>query len=267
MSKLSCNIVRELLPLYVDEVLEQEVKEELEQHFKECEECNHLLESMQKEQDIIIKKEKKSVNYLKKYRRRVFKVIGIVFISLFLIVGVIAIFLHELIFGDTITYKNIEDYKGAGFYGGAVFPDQNTECISGEYYYQKRDEIFSPKYQIYLKMEYTKEQYEKEIERLDNWERRYYATPFKLYIDNENYMNRAYVATANWGDCFQYAITIDNLNTVVYVYLRNMNLDELHMDDVFLPSYFEEDNSDVYRNAEVSEKHMDVNSTDYINWY
>ncbi len=267
MSKLSCSIVRELLPLYVDGVLEQEVKEELEQHFKECEECTLLLENMQKEQDIIITKDKKSVNYLKKHRRRMLKVIGIVFLSFLLIVGAIAIFLHELIIGDTITYKNIEDYEGVSVYGSAVFPDKDTECISGEYYYEKNDLIFSPKFQIYLKMEYTKEQYEKEIERLENWELRYYERPFKLYIDDENYMNRAYVATANWGDCFQYAITIDNLNTVVYVYLRNMNLDELHMDDVFLPSYFEEDNSDVYQDAEVSEKHMDVNSTDYVNWY
>ena len=267
MSKLSCNIVRELLPLYVDGVLEQEVKEELEQHFKECEECTHLLTSMQEEQDNIIKKDKKSVNYLKKYRRRLFKVSGIVFILLLFIVGVIAILLHELIIGDTITYKNIEDYKGASFYGNAVFPDKDTECIAGEYYYQKRDEIFAPKYQVYLKMEYTKEQYQKEIERLENWELNYYATPFKLYVDNENYMNKAYVATANWVDCFQYAIVIDNLNTVVYVYLQNMNLDELHMDNVFLPTYFEEDNSEVYRNGKVNEKHMDVNSTDYIELY
>ena len=121
MSKLSCNIVRELLPLYVDGVLEQEVKEELEQHFKECEECTHLLTSMQEEQDNIIKKDKKSVNYLKKYRRRLFKVSGIVFILLLFIVGVIAILLHELIIGDTITYKNIEDYKGASFYKLSLF--------------------------------------------------------------------------------------------------------------------------------------------------
>lgn len=61
---------------------------------------------------------------------------------------------------------------------------------------------------------------------------------------------------------------LDNqMKEVVYVYLQNMNLDELHMEDVFLPTYFEEDNSEVYRNGKVNEKHMDVNSTDYIELY
>lgn len=46
MSKLSCNIVRDLLPLYVDGVLEKESIEEIKEHLQTCAECRELFETM-----------------------------------------------------------------------------------------------------------------------------------------------------------------------------------------------------------------------------
>ena len=49
MSKLSCNIVRDLLPLYCDMVLEPESIKELEEHLKGCPACQEMYEKMNRE--------------------------------------------------------------------------------------------------------------------------------------------------------------------------------------------------------------------------
>lgn len=49
MNRLSCNIVRDLLPLYCDKVLEEESLVELEKHLKECRTCQEIYEKMNRE--------------------------------------------------------------------------------------------------------------------------------------------------------------------------------------------------------------------------
>lgn len=46
MNKLSCNIVRDLLPLYCDEFLEKDSMVEIEEHLKNCLECQAVFEKM-----------------------------------------------------------------------------------------------------------------------------------------------------------------------------------------------------------------------------
>lgn len=42
-----CNIIRDLLPLYCDEICSEESKEMIEEHLPTCQECNKILEKMQ----------------------------------------------------------------------------------------------------------------------------------------------------------------------------------------------------------------------------
>ncbi len=42
--RISCNIIQDLLPLYYDNVCSKESKEMIEEHIKECNDCNHKLE-------------------------------------------------------------------------------------------------------------------------------------------------------------------------------------------------------------------------------
>ena len=44
--KHSCNVIRDLLPLYVDEVCSVESRRMIEEHLKECSECKAYMESM-----------------------------------------------------------------------------------------------------------------------------------------------------------------------------------------------------------------------------
>lgn len=47
--KTSCNIIEDLLPLYVDDCVSGESRLLIEEHVKECENCQKLLEEMRKE--------------------------------------------------------------------------------------------------------------------------------------------------------------------------------------------------------------------------
>lgn len=49
MEKISCDVARDLLPLYCDDVCSQDSRGLVEQHLEECEECSALLEKMKTE--------------------------------------------------------------------------------------------------------------------------------------------------------------------------------------------------------------------------
>lgn len=46
MNKTDCNIIRDLLPLYIDEVCSSQSRQLVEEHLKECESCRRELEQM-----------------------------------------------------------------------------------------------------------------------------------------------------------------------------------------------------------------------------
>lgn len=47
--KMDCRIIRDLLPLYVDEVCSEESRKIVEEHLSECETCTKILEQMKSE--------------------------------------------------------------------------------------------------------------------------------------------------------------------------------------------------------------------------
>ncbi|MCQ2543350.1 MAG: zf-HC2 domain-containing protein [Lachnospiraceae bacterium] len=51
MSKYSCDVIKDLIPLYIDGVCSKETGDLLEEHFRECPECKALYDSMK--EDII----------------------------------------------------------------------------------------------------------------------------------------------------------------------------------------------------------------------
>lgn len=127
-----------------------------------------------------------------------------------------------------------------------MFPERALQAESEEFYYRFQDEIFSPVCQIYLERKYSPEQFAKEIERLEGLELSYLGQTNKLYIDEENYCSTSYVALANWRDRFEYALALENLHTVIYVYMQNMDKKDLYMDKAFLPAYFRENNEESF---------------------
>ena len=68
------------------------------------------------------------------------------------------------------------------------------------------------------------------------------------------------VAMANWIDRYEYAITLDDSNTIIYVYLQNMDAKDIHMQSDYLPKYFQDNNAG---------KHQDTDpmTSDYRSFY
>ncbi|MBO4688815.1 MAG: DUF4825 domain-containing protein [Clostridiales bacterium] len=95
MTKLPCEIVQDLLPLYIDKLTSDVSNAEIESHVAECPTCQGLLETMKKDEAGAFSPreaaaEKKQIDFLKKYRSRV-KVIALAVILsvIVLILGVL----------------------------------------------------------------------------------------------------------------------------------------------------------------------------------
>ena len=195
-----------------------------------------------------------------KKQKVVFTVVAVV-----IVLGIILSYVcYHFIYGTRITSREGEAYhklEGKGVYSPlAVFPSADMDTVSQDFYYQTRDEIFAATCQIYLENQYTREQYEAETERLRNLEFSYQDQTNMLYQDEENYCSVAYVAMANWTDRYEYAITLDDSNTIIYVYLQNMDAKDIHMQSDYLPKYFQDNNAG---------KHQDTDpmTSDYRSFY
>ena len=197
---------------------------------------------------------------MNKKQKVVFAVVAVV-----IVLGIILSYVcYHFIYGTRITSREGEAYhklEGKGVYSPlAVFPSADMDTVSQDFYYQTRDEIFAATCQIYLENQYTREQYEAETERLRNLKFSYQDQTNMLYQDEKNYCSVAYVAMANWIDRYEYAITLDDSNTIIYVYLQNMDAKDIHMQSDYLPKYFQDNNAG---------KHQDTDpmTSDYRSFY
>ena len=192
------------------------------------------------------------------------KVVFAVVAAVIVLGTILSYICYHFIYGTRITSREGEAYHklgGKGVYSPlAVFPSADMDTVSQDFYYQTRDEIFAATCQIYLENQYTREQYEAETERLRNLEFSYQDQTNMLYQDEENYCSVAYVAMANWTDRYEYAITLDDSNTIIYVYLQNMDAKDIHMQADYLPKYFQDNNAG---------KHQDTDpmTSDYRSFY
>lgn len=66
MTRISCDTIRDILPLYVDEVVSDDTKNIVSEHLELCTECQEKYESMKKEMAIPAEN---SVRLLKKFKR------------------------------------------------------------------------------------------------------------------------------------------------------------------------------------------------------
>lgn len=66
---MNCCILRDILPLYCDNLTSKESNMEIIKHLRDCENCNTLYENMNKNQDVI-KIIEKDINPLKKVNKR-----------------------------------------------------------------------------------------------------------------------------------------------------------------------------------------------------
>ena len=49
MSKLKCNVVEDLMPLYIDDLVSEDTKKDIEFHLSQCEDCRKICNQLKKE--------------------------------------------------------------------------------------------------------------------------------------------------------------------------------------------------------------------------
>ncbi len=96
MSKINCSLIKDLLPLYIDDLCSKESTEIVGNHLEICEDCNKEYETLKTEpkvkpqednsQELIIKVNKK---FGKDKRRAVIKTISIILVVVVVLVGII----------------------------------------------------------------------------------------------------------------------------------------------------------------------------------
>ena len=119
-----CGIIRDLLPLYIDDVCNEESKQAVENHLSECEKCRNYYESMKSTEGFVAKEndnseDMKMANNLKNVKSKINKkirniVIGAVAAMAFVIVGVTLLFnvaLKEVSPDDVIVSANVYSFE------------------------------------------------------------------------------------------------------------------------------------------------------------
>lgn len=108
MEKKTCEVVGDLIPLYVDDVCSKESRQLVEEHLEECEACRQLYETMKMDVKLPDDKEqrKEDANVIKRVKRRIWiERIVITVLALFVAGSLMSgILLHM-----TATYKNMND--------------------------------------------------------------------------------------------------------------------------------------------------------------
>lgn len=164
---LSCEIIRDLLPSYIDHVLSDASIQAVEEHVRECEECAKILADMRLPEETVQEKlqQEREINYLKKVKRRHRLVVcGILTVVVLLAIPAVEL-IRAVYFGQSVLNMDYdvtvsEDQvaiKGEVLEGHTVkefsFKEQdgvlNVQiiCVPSAFFRQQKDvdEVYRPK--------------------------------------------------------------------------------------------------------------------------
>ncbi len=107
MSKLPCEVVKDLFPSYIDELTSEVTNDLIEEHNAECEDCRKTLESMKNpEVEPEEQPQKREIDYLKKTRKKNRKnVIVAILVVLAIVLGGLGV--KHYFIGNTISHEYV----------------------------------------------------------------------------------------------------------------------------------------------------------------
>lgn len=172
MDKISCSVIQDLMPLYVDDVLSEDSKLLVSNHMKECLECKQLCE-MLKEPDVYVAKENdeatKAIKSIqKKINHSKATSIGI---TAAIVLVVVAVAFYFVVFKQSyvpyeksgIVFENDDAFTQKPYYCfyGYDCEDQNVEFVylSTTIYENFKSESDSPKLLLHSLNDSTKQVY------------------------------------------------------------------------------------------------------------
>ena len=133
-NKKECEIVQDLLVSYADGILNPESKKLVEEHIKDCENCQLELKHVQDDSEAKENKEQIELDYLKKIRIRA-KIKSILLASAILLLIAFIIFLNNYLKINSIMNKAEKSLQSNNFYKetSEILFDNQT-AVTKEYY-------------------------------------------------------------------------------------------------------------------------------------
>lgn len=277
--KIECNIIQDLLPLYVEQLVSEKSKMEIKEHLKECNQCRKIYKEMNMPEPHIqysIEPAESFRKYVKKKKTKwgikiaaitVLVVCTVVMLRLIAIGGLFAFLALDIanseIFRDTdVSHYSLymgedaqEEYVNKWGMNESIFPKEITNEMRVTDYKMVYYNPWDAQYLSYLVVEYEAEDYQTEAERLKN----YVSTDYLGYYGSESFMEGykllAMEADPYYG--FVYALEIGE-NKIVYVELifcnYFMDLDyESMIPKEYLPVGFDATKDNLYRKQKLKE--------------
>ncbi len=107
MSKNNCELIKDLIPLYADEVCSEESRKAVAEHIAECSNCRSDLEKMGRH---IAVEADKDIKVIKRIKRRVW-IERIVIAAVITLVAFIGLFVFKMAFLDYISPMDYEEHN------------------------------------------------------------------------------------------------------------------------------------------------------------
>ena len=107
--KKDCKIVQDLLPNYIENLTNEETNKFIDEHLKECNECQKIFENMKKDFKVnTTKRDEREVKYIKKYSKKM-KLLKT--ILLFIVVIYVVVITRRTIIMTSLSGKVNENAK------------------------------------------------------------------------------------------------------------------------------------------------------------
>lgn len=154
---MNCHIVKDLLPNYIDELISDETKNEMQEHLKNCPECRIIYEQMNKPlESMTARNDVEEIDFLKKIkantRKKIAIIVGGLILSFCILTWVFAIGMPAD-FGDVAAmteFQRAEDYGLVAAYLNDVYLKQewvihfklingNALRVKNKYTYEKNE--------------------------------------------------------------------------------------------------------------------------------
>lgn len=286
--KYACNLIKDLLPLYHDEVCSEESKQAVEEHFEECQDCQEYYKKLN-ESDIVElasfdeEMEEKKVESLKKVKKKLRKrdflfgivaIFGAIIMALFWFSGGPVFILSLILLGigsatapidvytDVENYhlymqgeQALEEFQSKWGMDETIFPEEITADMEVQDFKMVYYNPWDAQYLGYLVVDYKEQDYENEVSRLKSCSSTDYLGNYGVTGFSEEYTLLAMSADDYQG--FVYALT-DNEDTIIYVelifcnYFYDLDYEE-YIPNEYLPVGFDATQDNAYQKEMLGE--------------
>ena len=277
--KMECDVVRDLLPLYTEQIASEASSRVVEEHLSECEQCRKAYQEMRTPQ-LRIQYDRTPAESLGRYVRKKKWGFGARVAAVTIAVTLLVVFIRLALIGSLIGFLALdgrneevsvdtdvdhylwymgedaqEEYVSKWGMDESIFPEKITDRMEVRDYKLVYYDPWDAQYLSYLVVEYDEEAYEAERQRLEEYPSTEYLGYFGAEGFREEYTLLAMEADSSLG--MIYALTAKE-GQVIYVELIFCNyfydIDYKDMiSEEYLPVGFDAVKDNLYRRQRMAD--------------